>query len=137
MLARRSVHQRGSAKAGCLIAAGVGLVLVLIQAFVLVGRYNSLVGMQETTEAAWSEIDNQYKRRFDLIPQLVSTVKGAANFEKSTLQAVTEARASVMKTKNETAGSWRSAISHAASSRISSGTVRRGPERGATWRGAA
>jgi LemA protein len=60
-----------------------------------VGRYNKLVTSQETIEAAWSEIDNQYKRRFDLIPQLVKTVQGAADFEKSTLEAVTEARASV------------------------------------------
>ena len=87
--------QRGSMKVGCLIAAAVALVLVLIVGGMLVGRYNGLVSLQETTEAAWSEIDNQYKRRFDLIPQLVSTVKGAADFEKATLEAVTEARASV------------------------------------------
>ena len=89
------VAQRGSMKVGCLIAAAVALVLVLIVGGMLVGRYNALVSLQETTEAAWSEIDNQYKRRFDLIPQLVSTVKGAADFEKATLEAVTEARASV------------------------------------------
>ncbi len=95
MLTKNSVHQRGTAKTGCLIAGGVGLLLVLILAFTFVGRYNSLVTLQESTEAAWSEIDNQYKRRFDLIPQLIATVKGAADFEKSTLEAVTEARASV------------------------------------------
>ena len=89
------VAQRGSMKTGCLIAAAAALVLVLIVGGTLVGRYNTLVALQEKTEAAWSEIDNQYKRRFDLIPQLVSTVKGAADFEKSTLEAVTEARASV------------------------------------------
>src|SRR5262249_54289360 len=49
----------------------------------------------EKTTAAWSEIDNQYKRRYDLIPNLVETVKGAADFEKSTLTAVVEARAAV------------------------------------------
>ncbi len=86
---------RGSAKLGCAIAAGGVALLVLIVGMTMVGRYNGLVGSQEKTEAAWSEIDNQYKRRFDLIPQLVSTVKGAADFEKSTLLAVTEARASV------------------------------------------
>ena len=69
--------------------------MVLILALTFAGRYNSLVTLQESTEAAWSEIDNQYKRRYDLIPQLVSTVKGAADFEKSTLESVTEARASV------------------------------------------
>jgi LemA protein len=82
-------------KIGCLVAAGVALVLVAILAMTMVGRYNRLVTLQEGVEAAWSEIDNQYKRRFDLVPQLVNTVKGAADFEKSTLEAVTEARASV------------------------------------------
>ena len=53
------------------------------------------MGLQERVEAKWSEIDNQYKRRFDLVPQLVSTVKSAADFEKTTLNEVTEARASV------------------------------------------
>ena len=88
-------NQRGSAKVGCLIAAGVVLVRVLIIGGTAIGRYNTLVTGQERIEAAWSEIDNQYKRRFDLIPTLVNTVKGAADFEKSTLEAVTEARASV------------------------------------------
>jgi LemA protein len=78
-----------------LITAGIVLLILLILGGTMVGRYNGLVTSQETIEAAWSEIDNQYKRRFDLIPQLVSTVKGAADFEKSTLLAVTEARASV------------------------------------------
>jgi len=95
MSVQRFVAQRGSLKVGCLIAAAVALVLVVIVGGMLVGRYNSLVALQEKSQAAWSEIDNQYKRRFDLIPQLVSTVKGAADFEKSTLEAVTEARASV------------------------------------------
>ncbi len=80
---------------GCLIAVGAVALVALIVGMTLVGRYNSLVGLQELTEAAWSEIDNQYKRRFDLVPQLVATVKGAADFEKSTLESVTEARASV------------------------------------------
>ncbi len=95
MLARDSIQQRGSAKIGCLIAGGVALLMVVILALTFAGRYNSLVTLQEGAEAAWSEIDNQYKRRYDLIPQLVSTVKGAADFEKSTLESVTEARASV------------------------------------------
>ena len=90
-----SNNRRGSARVGCLIAAGVVLLIVLIIGGMFVGRYNTLVTAQERIEAAWSEIDNQYKRRFDLIPQLVNTVKGAADFEKSTLEAVTEARASV------------------------------------------
>ena len=95
MISEGSTQQRGSAKLGCLIAVGAVLLLGLILAVTLASRYNSLVSLQESTEAAWSEIDNQYKRRYDLIPQLVSTVKGAADFEKSTLESVTEARASV------------------------------------------
>ncbi|MFQ5720281.1 MAG: LemA family protein [Acidobacteriota bacterium] len=91
----RTVRQRGSARTGCLIAGGSVLLVGLLIVMMFVGRYNSLVTLQEATEAAWSEIDNQYKRRFDLIPQLVATVKGSADFEKSTLEAVTEARASV------------------------------------------
>ncbi len=92
-----TIRQRGFSKIGCLITGGAVLMVALIVVFMLVGRYNGLVTLQEKTEAAWSEIDNQYKRRFDLIPQLVATVKGAADFEKSTLLAVTEARASVGK----------------------------------------
>ena len=90
-----SNNRRGFARMGCLVAAGVVLIIVLIIGGTAVGRYNQLVTGQERIEAAWSEIDNQYKRRFDLIPTLVNTVKGAADFEKSTLEAVTEARASV------------------------------------------
>ncbi len=95
MLTQPPRRQRGVAKIGCLVAVGAAVLLVLIVAGTSVGRYNRLVTSQETIEAAWSEIDNQYKRRFDLIPQLVKTVQGAADFEKSTLEAVTEARASV------------------------------------------
>lgn len=95
MSPRNFVRQRGFMKTGCLVALGVAGLIVLILAFTLVGRYNTLVAMQEKVAASWSEIDNQYKRRFDLVPQLVATVQGAADFEKSTLEAVTEARASV------------------------------------------
>jgi len=89
-------NQDGAVKGG-LIAIVVIVILALIIIFTAVGTYNSLVTKQEKIEAAWSEIDNQYKRRFDLIPSLVNTVKGAADFEKTTLQEVTEARASVGK----------------------------------------
>jgi LemA protein len=60
-----------------------------------VGAYNSLVSLQQGVDAQWAQVQNVYQRRADLIPNLVSTVSGAANFEKSTLMAVTEARASV------------------------------------------
>ena len=57
--------------------------------------YNDLQRQDEGIKAAWSEVLNQYQRRADLVPNLVATVQGAANFEKSTLEAVVNARASV------------------------------------------
>lgn len=75
----------------------VVLVLVLAAGGCGVMGYNGLVSADETVTAKWSEVENQYKRRFDLVPQLVETVKGAADFEKSTITEVTELRASVGK----------------------------------------
>lgn len=60
--------------------------------------YNSLQGLDEDVKAAWSEVQNQYQRRFDLIPNLVETVKGYAAHEADTFKAVTEARAKVGQT---------------------------------------
>jgi LemA protein len=57
--------------------------------------YNQIQGLDEETNAAWSEVINQYQRRADLIPNLVSTVKGYAAHERETLEAVTQARAQV------------------------------------------
>jgi len=57
-----------------------------------IGINNKLVNAEENVKEAWSQVENNYKRRMDLIPQLVSTVQGAANFEKSTFTEVTEAR---------------------------------------------
>ncbi len=57
--------------------------------------YNDLQGLDENVKAAWSEVQNQYQRRADLIPNLVSVVKGYAAHERETLEAVTEARAKV------------------------------------------
>lgn len=59
--------------------------------------YNEVIEQDEDVKAAWSEVQNQYKRRADLIPNLVKVVKGAADFERSTLQSVVEARAKVGK----------------------------------------
>jgi len=85
---------------GC---AGV-LVIVLILLVVIVGatwadNYNKLVSLKQGVDAKWAEVENQYERRADLIQNLVNTVSGAANFEKSTLIAVTDARASVGQVK--------------------------------------
>src|SRR6202000_1160883 len=55
--------------------------------------YNSMVSLDETVKGKWGNVQTQYQRRADLIPNLVNTVKGVANFEKSTLTAVTDARA--------------------------------------------
>src|SRR5882672_363317 len=61
--------------------------------FVLSGcGYNDLQGQDEEVKGAWAEVQNQYQRRADLVPNLVATVKGAANFEQETLQKVIEAR---------------------------------------------
>jgi len=82
-------------KSYIIIAVVVFLVIVLYRIFA--GGYNSLVKSRETVKGAWSNVEAQYQRRSDLIPNLVSTVKGAADFEKSTLEAVMNARAQATK----------------------------------------
>lgn len=71
------------------IIAGVVLVLV----FMVVGSYNGLVNQRENVNSKFAALQGQYQRRADLVPNLVSTVKGAANFEQETLTEVTNARA--------------------------------------------
>jgi LemA protein len=80
---------------GCSIAGGVLIVILIIIVLIGFGTYNNLVTLNESVNQSWSQVENQYQRRADLIPNLVSTVKGYANFEKSVLTEVTEARASV------------------------------------------
>lgn len=58
--------------------------------------YNGLIGFEEDVDGQWANVETQYQRRFDLIPNLVEVVKGYADFEKSTLIGVTEARAAAM-----------------------------------------
>ena len=84
----------GPTRRGGRVLAVVLIVLVAV-GVVAFTSYNGLVSRKEKVAAAWSEIDNQYKRRNDLVPNLVATVQGAADFEKSTLTAMTDARASV------------------------------------------
>ena len=81
---------------GCVVAAVILFVLALLVAGSwYVGVRNRLVGLDEAVNQQWAQVESQYQRRFDLIPNLVHTVQGAADFEKSTLQAVVEARARV------------------------------------------
>lgn len=75
---------------GCIIAL---VVVGLILAVWGVGQYNGMVQSREAVNTAWSQVENVYQRRMDLIPNLVATVKGVAAFEKDTYIAVAEARA--------------------------------------------
>ena len=79
---------------------GCGGILVLIVLIVMIGgcgSYNGLVAASQNVDAKWAQVQSQYQRRADLIPNLVQTVSGVANFEKSTLTEITEARASIGK----------------------------------------
>ena len=78
-----------------LIIVGFFVLLALVLGLWVSGIYNRLVTLQQGTDAAWAQVQNVYQRRADLIPNLVNTVSGAANFEKSTLTEITQARASV------------------------------------------
>ena len=81
-------------------AAAIGcFVLILFLIFSLVAwgisAYNGLVGLDEAVDSAWAQVENVYQRRADLIPNLVATVKGSADFEQETLNQVVEARSKV------------------------------------------
>src|SRR5216110_1042159 len=80
---------------GCGVLLAILLFIVVIAAIALGGSYNGLVRLQQTVDQSCAQVQNVYQRRADLIPNLVNTVSGAANFEKSTLTEVTNARASV------------------------------------------
>ena len=67
--------------------------IIIIAFFIFQGRYNKMVTLDEGISEKWSQVENNYQRRLDLIPNLVNTVKGYADFEKETLTAVVEARA--------------------------------------------
>lgn len=81
---------------GCL---AILLVAVLLIAVMAASTYNGLVMASQGVDGQWAQVQNVYQRRADLVPNLVSTVAGAANFEKSTLTEVTAARASVGQVK--------------------------------------
>ena len=69
--------------------------VLILALFTLGCGYNEVIERDEDVKAAWAEVENQYKRRADLVPNLVKVVKGAADFEKSTLESVIEARSKV------------------------------------------
>lgn len=75
------------------IIIGAIVVFIFIMYRLFAGTYNNLVSNEETVTSQWAQVQNVYQRRLDLIPNLVNTVKGYADFEKSTLTAVIEARA--------------------------------------------
>jgi len=72
------------------------LAIIVVIAFVAVGMYNGLIKLRNTSEQAWSDVDVQLKRRHDLIPNLVETVKGYATHEKETFEQVVQARNQAM-----------------------------------------
>ena len=78
-----------------MVVIGVIVAIGIIAALSLSGIFNRLVTLQQTTDAAWAQVQNVYQRRADLVPNLVNTVRGAASFERETLTEITEARASV------------------------------------------
>jgi LemA protein len=77
---------------GCL---GIIVLVLLIAGIGAASTYNNLVTLDQAAQAQWGNVENVYQRRADLVPNLVATVKGVANFEKSTYIAVAEARAKV------------------------------------------
>ena len=81
-----------------------GIIVVIVAVIAIIALWgisvnNRLVTADENVQQAWAQVENVYKRRMDLVPQLVATVQGAADFEKSTLTEVTNARAGVENTK--------------------------------------
>ncbi|HKB44414.1 MAG TPA: LemA family protein [Chitinophagaceae bacterium] len=85
----------------------VGGVILLILVIWIITSYNSLVKKQEKVKQLWSEVQNTYQRRLDLIPNLVNVVKGVSEFEQTTLQKIAEARSNALAglSNNEITGS--------------------------------
>ena len=81
------------------IGLGIIVLLLIWVGFYFMDVYNSLVTKDEVVKTAWSQVENQYQRRSDLIPNLVNTVKGYSEHEAETLEAVVEARAKATQTQ--------------------------------------
>ena len=77
----------------------IAIIVAVIVGFTLMSSYNGLVKAEEEIDSVWANVETQYQHRSDLIPNLVNTVKGQANFEKETLTGVIEARAKATQTK--------------------------------------
>ena len=88
---------------GCAVLGGLVVIAVLLLIFAG-GGYNRLVRLGQAVDQQWAQVQNVYQRRADLVPNLVATVSGAANFEKSTLTEITAARASVGQVKLDGTG---------------------------------
>lgn len=86
-----------------LIGIGVFLFIVLLW---FVGAYNSLITLSESVDTSWAQVENQYQRRADLIPNLINTVQGAADFESETQTKITELRTQATSAKQ----AWDSAV---------------------------
>lgn len=80
------------------LVPGIIIGALVLLAIIILGGYNSLVGQREAVNKSFANLQSQYQRRADLVPNLVNTVKGAANFEQETLTQVTEARAKATST---------------------------------------
>ena len=87
-----------------LIVAGVVVALILIFGIAVISMYNGLVRLRVTSKESWSDIDTELQRRHDLIPNLISTVKGYATHEKELFEKVTELRNQAVEARNEDAG---------------------------------
>ena len=74
----------------------ITLAIVVVLAFILMAIYNKLIRLRNTVKSSWSDIDVQLKKRYDLVPNLVETVKGYATHEKSVFEKVTQARSMAM-----------------------------------------
>ena len=86
------------------IILGIVVLLIIIFVALFAGGYNGLVRLRNAVKNAWAQIDVQLKRRHDLIPNLVETVKGYKNFERETLEAVTKARNVAVQASSSGAG---------------------------------
>jgi LemA protein len=78
---------------GCLIGAGIVAIIVLIMVLSVAGSYNGLVKKSQAVDSQWAQVETQYQRRYDLIPNLVNSVKGYFTQEQTIFNAITQARA--------------------------------------------